>query len=195
MRTVLKYGGVAAIVILLACPALHAQNQLLVNLGYNVNVPTGSFRDFINHPGYKGFNLGLAYPVNDQLSLGLNFGYNDFYQKYPRQVYNNGKGSDISAVLSNSIQQLPLLVTANYALIKEGIVRPYVGAGAGLNFISFDQYLGELILIGQVLQLFSNVMRFQGILFLATQYVTRKPKSGNHLHWPHRVDIQPTVTL
>src|SRR5258708_1512377 len=41
MRTVLKYGGVVAIVILLACPALHAQSQLLVNLGYNVNVPTG----------------------------------------------------------------------------------------------------------------------------------------------------------
>ena len=142
MRSLLKYCIIGAITIMTGTAA-HAQHELQFNLDYNVNIPTGSFRDFVTHPAYKGFTAGLAYPVNDQLSVGLSFGYNDYYQKYPRDVYNDGHGSDISAVLSNSIQQLPLLVTANYALIKEGIVRPYVGAGAGLNFVSFDQYLGE----------------------------------------------------
>ena len=143
MRTLLQYGGVAAIVLLLACPGLHAQNQLQVNLGYNVNIPTGSFKDFVSHPAYKGFNAGLAYPVNDQLSLGLSLGYNDYYQKYPRQTYDDGKGTTVSAVVSNSVQQIPLLLTANYTLVKKGFIRPYVGAGAGVNFVTFDQYLGE----------------------------------------------------
>jgi opacity protein-like surface antigen len=143
MRTILKFGGMAAVIILLACPSLHAQDQLQVNLGYNVNIPTGSFKDFITHPGYKGFNAGLAYPINDQLSVGLAFGYNDYYQKYPRQTYDDGKGNTISAVVSNSVQQIPLLLTANYTLVKKGFIRPYIGAGAGLNFITFDQYLGE----------------------------------------------------
>ncbi|HEX9510878.1 MAG TPA: OmpW family outer membrane protein [Puia sp.] len=142
MRLPVKYFIIGAIT-LMACSAVHAQNELQMSLDYNVNIPTGSFRDFVTHPAYKGFTAGLAYPLNDQLSLGLSFGYNDYYQKYPRQVYPNGKGSDISAMLSNSIQQLPLLVTANYALLKRGAVRPYVGAGAGLNFVNFDQYLGE----------------------------------------------------
>lgn len=142
MRSLIKYCIIGAIA-LTAGTAAHAQHELQLNLDYNVNVPTGAFKDFVSHPAYKGFTAGLAYPLNDQLSIGLSFGYNDYYQKYPRQVYDDGKGNTISAVLSNSIQQLPLMVTANYALIKEGIVRPYIGAGAGLNFISFDQYLGE----------------------------------------------------
>jgi opacity protein-like surface antigen len=143
MRTILKFAGAAAIILLISCPALQAQDQLQVTAGYNINIPAGSFRDFINHPAYKGFNVGLAYPVNPQLSVGLSFGYNDYYQKYPRQTYDDGKGNTVSAVVSNSVQQIPLLLTANYTLVKKGFIRPYVGAGAGVNFVTFDQYLGE----------------------------------------------------
>jgi opacity protein-like surface antigen len=127
----------------MAGTAAHAQHELQFNLDYNVNIPTGSFRDFVTHPAYKGFTAGLAYPVNDQLSVGLSFGYNDYYQKYPRQTYSEGAGSDISAVVSNSVQQIPVLATVDYTLLKKGFIRPYVGAGAGINFINFDQYLGE----------------------------------------------------
>jgi len=143
MRTIFKFAGAAAIILLFSCPALHAQDQLQVTAGYNINVPAGSFRDYVTHPAYKGFNVGLAYPINPQLSVGLSFGYNDYYQKYPRQTYDDGKGSTISAVVSNSVQQIPLLLTANYTLVKKGFIRPYVGAGGGVNFVTFDQYLGE----------------------------------------------------
>lgn len=137
-----KYWVIAAIV-LLSTSAVHAQNDLQFNIRYNVNIPAGSFRDFVTNPAYKGFTAGLAYPITSQFRVGLDVGYNDYYQKYPRQVYPNGSGSDISAVLSNSIQQIPILLTADYTLIKKGFIRPYVGVGAGVNFISFDQYLGE----------------------------------------------------
>lgn len=137
-----KYWIVAAI-ILASYSTVKAQNELQFNLGYNVNVPAGSFKDLITRPAYKGFTGGLAYALSNQLSLGLDLGYNDYYQKYPRQVYQDGEGSNISAVVSNSIQQFPLLFMANYTLIKKGFIRPYVGAGGGVNFISFDQYLGE----------------------------------------------------
>jgi hypothetical protein len=36
-----------------------------------------------------------------------------------------------------------MMITANYALVKKGFIRPYIGGGAGVNFINFDQYLGE----------------------------------------------------
>ncbi|MHA4808635.1 outer membrane beta-barrel protein [Flavitalea flava] len=143
MKTVLlKYGGIAAI-FMITFSAAQAQNELQMNINYNVNIPSGSFRDFIKNPAYKGFTAGLAYPLNDRLSIGLSLGYNDYYQKYPRDVYDQGKGTNISAVVSNSVQQIPLLFTANYTLVKKGFIRPYIGAGAGVNFVSFDQYLGE----------------------------------------------------
>lgn len=121
-----------------------AQHSLQFNFNYNVNFPAGTdFKALVNKPAFKGFTAGFAYPILDQLRVGLSFGYNDYYQKYPRQVYSNGPGSDISAVLSNSIQQLPLLATVDYTILKKGFIRPYVGAGIGINFIGFDQYLGE----------------------------------------------------
>jgi hypothetical protein len=121
-----------------------AQHALQFNFNYNVNFPASSdFKALVNKPAFKGFTAGLAYPVTGQLRVGLSVGYNDYYQKYPRQLYSNGPGSDISAVLSNSIQQLPLLATIDYTILKSGFVRPYVGGGFGINFISFDQYLGE----------------------------------------------------
>src|SRR5882762_9566196 len=70
MRRLLKYCIIGAIT-LMAGTAAHAQHELQFNLDYNVNIPTGSFRDFVTHPTYKGFTAGLAYPVNDQISVGL----------------------------------------------------------------------------------------------------------------------------
>jgi opacity protein-like surface antigen len=142
-RLSIGYLLVAAITLVTGTTA-QAQNALQFNAAYNVNIPAGSsFRGYITNPAYKGFTAGFAYPLNSQLRLGLSIGYNDYYQKYPRQVYSNGPGSEVSAVVSNSIQQAPLLLTADYTLTKKGMVRPYVGVGAGANFISFDQYLGE----------------------------------------------------
>jgi opacity protein-like surface antigen len=131
--------------LLLMTAAAKAQtsNDLQFNIDYNVNIPSGSFRNFIGSTAWKGFTAGLAYPLTRQLRIGLNIGYNDFYQKYGRQVYSEGAGADISAVVSNSVQQIPLLVVVDYTLLKRGLIRPYVGAGAGVNFVSFDQYLGE----------------------------------------------------
>jgi opacity protein-like surface antigen len=127
----------------MTCGAAHAQDYLQFNLGYNASIPTGGFKNYVTNPAYKGFTAGLSFPVTSQLSLGLNVGYNDFYQKYPRAQYSDGHGSSISAVVSNSIQLVPLTFSADYTLLKKGFIRPYIGAGAGVNFISFDQYLGE----------------------------------------------------
>ena len=143
MRPWLKYSSIAAIA-LMTCGAVRAQGgEMQLNIGYDVNIPTGGFKNYVTNPAYKGFTAGLAYGISNQFSLGLNVGYNDFYQKYPRQQYNDGEGSSISAVVSNSIQLVPLTLSANYVLLKKGFIRPYIGAGAGVNFISFDQYLGE----------------------------------------------------
>ena len=145
MRTFIQRYGVIAFLLLALGTAAQAQsrNDLQFNINYNVNIPSGSFRDLVTNPAYKGFTAGLAYPITSQLRVGLSVGYNDYYQKYARKTYSEGAGSDISAVVSNSIQQIPLLITADYTLLKKGFIRPYVGAGAGVNFVSFDQYLGE----------------------------------------------------
>lgn len=132
-----------ATVLLLACvSATQAQQKLKFKVGYNVASPVGSFKDAVSKTSVRGFEAALAYPVNERLEIGLGVLYNDFYQKYPRQVYDI-EGGAISAVVSNSIQTLPVLAKVNYSILKEGLIKPYVGLGAGGNIITYKQYLGE----------------------------------------------------
>jgi len=135
---------VALIVLALTAFSAQAQNEVQFDVNYNINFPSGyDFHNMVQHPAYKGFTAGFSYAFDSCLRAGINVGYNDYYQKYPRQVYSQGPGSDISAVITNSIQQVPLLVTIDYSFMKRGVIRPYIGAGAGVNFITLDQYLGE----------------------------------------------------
>lgn len=124
-------------------PALAQQQKLTMNINYAVNTPTGNFKsDLVNKTSFRGWNANLLYGVTDGFSLGLEAGFIDYYQKYPRQVYNT-KGGAVSAVLSNSIQTVPVMIKGRFNLAPSGIVQPYVGAGVGGNFVSYNQYLGE----------------------------------------------------
>ncbi|MBC7904747.1 MAG: outer membrane beta-barrel protein, partial [Gemmatimonadaceae bacterium] len=62
---------------------------------------------------------------------------------HPRQVYKSGDGSDISAVVSYSIQIVPLLAKGKYNFLPEAVVQPYLALGAGGNLIAYRQFAGE----------------------------------------------------
>ena len=127
----------------LGLPIFAQQQKLTMNINYAVNTPVGSFKsDLVNKASFRGWNANILYGVTEKLSLGLEAGFNDYYQKYPRQVYDI-KGGTISAVLTNSIQTVPLMIKGRFNLASSGIVQPYIGVGAGGNFVSYNQYLGE----------------------------------------------------
>src|SRR5690606_5502822 len=127
----------------LGLPVFAQQQKLTMNINYAVNTPVGNFKsDFVNKTSFRGWNANILYGVTDRLSLGLEAGFADYYQKYPRKVYDT-KGGNISAVLTHSIQTVPVMIKGRYNLVPEGIVQPYIGLGAGGNFVSYNQYLGE----------------------------------------------------
>lgn len=130
--------------VFVACSAntLMAQEGLRLKLGYNTAMPLGSFKDFMGKNSFRGFHGELMYPINDKFDIGLGVASQDYYEKFPRQLYETKDGV-ISAVLTNSIQTTPILVKANYNLTNTGLISPYVGLGAGFNFIRYGQYLGE----------------------------------------------------
>jgi opacity protein-like surface antigen len=119
------------------------ERRLQLDLNYAVGIPGNSFKnDAIGNTSARGWTANLLYNITDHISVGVGTGYQDFYQKYPRAVYKSGDG-DVSAVLSNSITTVPILAQFQYRLLPGKMVQPYVGVGAGGNFIMFDQYLGE----------------------------------------------------
>jgi hypothetical protein len=118
-------------------------NGLSLKLNYGINVPAGSFKDVISNTSYRGFGAELMFHINKSVAVGLETGSQDFYQKYPRQLYKAGDGSDISAVLSNSIQAVPVMVKGQYNFLAGKAVQPYLALAAGGNIIRFNQYAGE----------------------------------------------------
>ena len=133
-----------AILIVAAAPGLvlNAQQRLNMEIGYSINQPLGNFKDVVSKTSFRGFTGGITYDLTERLGIGLGVSYSDFYEKYPRQVYQMGEGA-ISAVISNSIQVIPVVAKAKYHFGNAGTIRPYVAAGAGVNLLNYDQFYGE----------------------------------------------------
>jgi len=104
--------------------------------------PMGDFKDLVDKTSFRGVDINIIYGINDKLGAGLNIGFQDFYQKFPRAVYKLSDGSDISAVITNSVQTIPFLATAKYNFSSSGI-QPYASAGVGGSVVLYRQYLGE----------------------------------------------------
>ena len=124
--------------------SLQAQQGVTrISIGYTAGFPTSTFKDFISDASFRGMDLRVLHGINDKLSVGFGTGFQDFYQKYPRQVYKLSDGSDVSAVVTNSIQTVPLLARAQYSFTPGKRIQPFVGVGAGGNMVLYRQYLGE----------------------------------------------------
>jgi outer membrane protein W len=114
-----------------------------IEIGYSVSFPASSFKDFIGDASPRGIDLRIMHNITDKIAVGFGTGFQDFYQKYPRQVYKLSDGSDVSAVMTNSVQTIPLLARFQYNFTPTARVQPFVGAGVGGDMIMYHQYLGE----------------------------------------------------
>ena len=116
-----------------------------LGLNYNYSVPSGSFKsDLVSDHSYRGMNADLQYYFTNKFSAGVSLNFQDYYQKYPRALYSLSKTQDVSAVLSNSIQTIPVLIKAKYfPLSSTFYLKPYVSLGAGVSIVDFTQYLGK----------------------------------------------------
>ncbi len=144
MKKIKMQVAAIACLVLLASTATAQKKTLKLNLNYNYSMPLSGFKsDLISDNSPRGVVGGLMYSFTDKLEGGIETGYQDYYQKYPRAIYALSKTQDISAVLSNSIQTTPFLLKAKYSILNGMFIRPYVSLGAGANLIDFKQYFGE----------------------------------------------------
>lgn len=129
-----------------AANAQKSNDKMRIDINYSYALPLGDFKtNIVSDASPRGFAGNFRYQVNNNFSAGLGIGYQDFYQKYPRALYKTGDNEVTSAVLSNSVQLIPIMAEGYYMPMgnKKSFVQPYISAGAGINLASFTQYLGE----------------------------------------------------
>lgn len=117
-----------------------------MDVQYNVAIPMGSFGNTITGTSGRGGQVSILYGLSDKVAIGLGTGFQDFYQKNPRQQYKLTDGSDLSAVRSFSIQTIPILAQAKYQFTPGATVQPYAALGVGGNLISYNDLAGEFTL-------------------------------------------------
>ena len=117
-------------------------HPLLFSLNYNIAGALGSAHDFVSKVSPRGWYASLLYPINTNWAVGLSGGYQDFYEKIPRQIYHQ-PGSDISAVQTHVIESIPIMATGQYSFSTDKFIRPYVSLSVGINNIDYQQWWGE----------------------------------------------------
>lgn len=138
-----KIIGSFLLVTLCATVSFAQKGETKINIKYSVAAPLGSFRDAASNTSGRGFQAEILHGINDKVSVGFATGYQDFYDKKDRALYKLEDGSDISAVLSHSVQTVPLLASARYNFRPGQSIQPYAGLGVGGNLISYQQPYGQ----------------------------------------------------
>ena len=119
------------------------QGEVRMTLSLAGATPSGDFKDIVSKTNFRGADVNILYGFTDKISAGLNLGFQDFYEKFPRAVYKTSDGSDISAVITNSVQVIPFLATVRYNLLPQARIQPYASAGLGGAAVLNRQFLGE----------------------------------------------------
>ena len=153
-------------------PYYDAGNTPIFQLRYGIGFPLNGLKDNVNNTSYNGLDASLMFPIGAHFQVGVNIEYQDFYQKYPMATYPYGdKSTSITAVVSNSIQNIPITARGTYKFLSsQALIQPYISAGVGINAVSYRQYLGE----------FSNVDQNNGKLALNGEAGVMIPVTRNH---------------
>ena len=106
-------------------------SQQLLGLSYNVGMPVGEMRDFVDETSYVGFGVEGRQFKNQNLAYGLSFGWNKFQQESINQTGN------VNEIEDHLVDSFPLLLNLDYYLFDEvAKFRPYGGLNAGIYFIN-----------------------------------------------------------
>lgn len=129
MKKVIKTTVLIAVASIITKTSL-AQKGLQLNLNYNIATPLGAdFRDYIHKTSFAGVQESVLYGINDHLRIGVQSAYSDFHEKQSEPVYSK-----------NTVKTVPLMAKGEYTFSNKGYVKPYVGLGAGVDFINYDNF-------------------------------------------------------
>lgn len=112
---------------------------------YTAALPVGDFKNYIDQASVRGFTLTGEWLFPNNVSFGVQAGYQSWTQRMPRAVYQLNDGSDLSAVQTRTFTATPIQLIGKYHLApSSATIRPYVQLGAGGSLTENISYYGNL---------------------------------------------------
>ncbi len=115
-----------------ACLNTFAQGNI-VNIQYAIGFGTGDLGDFIGSPSFRGFVFDYRNKINDNVGLGLEVGWNVFYEESDYDTYTKDNLS-LTGKQWRYNNQLPMLFAADYYFSPDQTVNPFAGLGIGTMY-------------------------------------------------------------
>lgn len=116
-----------------------------VSAKYGVAVPLGGQAAYINKTSPANLVLEGQWNFPNQLSVGVQTGYQYNQQRLPRSVVQVGDET-VSAIQTRTLTTIPALATIAYHFTDAGAaIRPYVQVGAGGAYVDYSNFYGTLI--------------------------------------------------
>jgi hypothetical protein len=112
--------------------AVMAQNSL-ISWQYSVGFPTGSLHDCTSPMSWRGVTFNYNHMVETGASVGVEIGWNVFYEAKPFATYSRGN-IDYSGKQWRYSNNVPLLFTIGYFVNPEEQVTPFAGIGIGTMY-------------------------------------------------------------
>ena len=108
---------------------------------YVMGFGSGDLGDYISKPSFRGAALEYQRMVSPNVSAGIEIGWNTFYEKKDYDTYTFETAS-LSGVQYRYSNIFPMLVTAEYNLKPDEMLKPYVNFGIGTMYTKRNTDMG-----------------------------------------------------
>lgn len=117
------------LIVLISVTEIKAQDGFF-SLQYSIGLGSGNVKDYINQPSFRGIGMEYRYFLQSNLSMGIESGYNLFYDRMDYATYTVATES-ITGVQYRYLHAVPILGEIDYYLKPDTKLNPFVGLGVG----------------------------------------------------------------
>jgi opacity protein-like surface antigen len=112
----------------------NAQGKMTIT--YPISFPLSNTHDYISKTSFRGISVEFTQKVQPMVEVGLETGWNVFYQRADEKVYTEGTAS-ISGVQFRYINAVPILAEGKYYLkTSNKRSKPFAGLGIGTLYVN-----------------------------------------------------------
>ncbi len=119
-----------------------SQGQNIYILEYPIGFAIGDMNDFIDEPSFRGFNFGYRNLNDDGIALGIDMGWQTFYEEMDQATYTVDTRS-ITGLQYRYMNMFTASAQVDKVFADGSDVRPFIGLGAGTSYARRTVDMGQ----------------------------------------------------
>jgi outer membrane protein W len=135
----------AFIIFIILVPGSIMAQQSYYSIQYQIGFPMGDLGDYISQSSFRGVTVEYHGYINDNVSAGVEVGWNVFYERKDYDTYTVGNES-LSGIQYRYSNHIPILITGEYTFRPGESLNPYANLGLGTIYSRRNTDMGTFTL-------------------------------------------------